>query len=306
MKHYVAMFIFLIASTAFSDHKQSMQDGITVDVTLEPTTITVGDSVSLQIVASTQDDKQLELANHESFGSFVVTDESNLLDIPNGNRREWTWSLKLDTFDANTDSLSGISIQWSDANGTTGIIEVEPIPVQVESVAGAALQDMELRDIKTSVPLYSRTWWPLAMIAVIFVCVVGVVFFFLKKKKRAPILPPHLKAMLAIQSLQDSKVDVVTFYTALSTIVRTYIEEQFEIAATGQTTREFLIAEKENPRFEHQDRHALADFLVAADLVKFAKFEPNESIWDEAVQRAKEFVSKTAPAETSTQVEVAA
>ncbi len=306
MKSIVTMFIFLLASAAFSEHTQSVQDGITVDVTLEPTTITVGDSVSLQIVAATQDDKQLELVNHDSFGSFVVTDESNLLDIPNGNHREWTWSMKLDTFDANTDSLSGISIQWSDANGTIGVIEVEPIPVQVESVAGAALQDMELRDIKTSVPLFSRNWWPLAMIALIFFCAIGAVLFFLKKKKRTTILPPHLKAIQAIQSLQDSNADVVTFYTTLSNIVRTYIEEQFKIAATGQTTREFLIAEKENPRFEHQDRQALADFLVAADLVKFAKFEPNESIWDEAIQRATEFVSKTVPVETPTKVEVAA
>ena len=92
------------------------------------------------------------------------------------------------------------------------------------------------------------------------------------------------------------------FYTRLSSIVRSYIEAEFNITATGQTTREFLIAEKENPRLEHNDRTSLSDFLVAADLVKFAQLEPKKQNWDHALQKATAFVSNTIVLHTEAEV----
>jgi hypothetical protein len=120
------------------------------------------------------------------------------------------------------------------------------------------------------------------------------------------VIPPHVKAIVALHALRNSDLDVQQFYTTVSNIVRTYIEERFHIAAAGQTTREFLIAEKENPQLEHCDRKALADFLVASDLVKFARFEPIANTWNDAIDRAEQFVSNTIPSEEPSTMEVAA
>jgi hypothetical protein len=291
--NYILSIFLSVSSIAFGEHIHMIKDGIIVDVTVEPLTFTVGDAISLRIDAIAQEDVQLSLPHDNAFGSFVVTDETSLLDVPVKGGRLWVWSLQLDTFDASTTSLSDIKLDWTNTKGQSGSISIQPIAVHITSVAGDTLQDMELRELKGTLPLLTRTgWWPLLILACILVG--GIFFvsrFFFDSQK--PTLSPHEKAMLALHSLSGSNQDVHSFYTSLSNIVRTYIEDRFQISAHGQTTREFLIAEKENPRLEQYDRQALADFLIAADLVKFARFEPESNTWDEAIQRAKQFISNT-------------
>lgn len=291
----VLSILLVLSSAAFGETVHIAQDGVMVDVSLEPTTFTVGDSVNLRIEAFAAEGVQLTLPHDDAFGPFIVTDESTLLDVPSEEGRQWVWSMQLDTFDASVSTLQDITVDWTDSAGHSGSIAIHPIPVHVSSVAGDALQEMELRDIKGSLPLFSTLgWWPLILIAIIVLVAIvwSIRFFYLPKKC---VLSPHEKAMQAIQELRESHVDVQTFYTSLSNIVRIYIEDRFHISTHDKTTREFLIAEKENPRLEHSDRQALANFLVAADLVKFARFEPKANTWDEAIQCAEQFVSNTTP-----------
>lgn len=305
MKLVVSIFL-AFSSTAFGETVHTAQDGVLVDVSLEPTTFTVGDSVNLRIDAIAAEGVQLTLPHDDAFGPFIVSDESTLLDVPNEEGRQWVWSMQLDTFDASVSSLQDITIEWTDSAGQSGTIYINPIPVQVTSVAGDSLQEMELRSIKGALPLISTLgWWPLILIATIaLVAILWSIRIFFPQKNS--VLLPHEKAMQAIQELQESHVDVHTFYTSLSNIIRTYIEDRFQISAHEKTTREFLIAEKENPHLEHSDRRALADFLVAADLVKFARFEPKTNTWDEAIQCAEQFVSNTIPSTEQQLTEVAA
>jgi len=285
--------LLAISSVAWGEHAQTTQDGVVIDVTVEPTTFTVGDSISLQIHAVAQKNIQLSILHDDAFGSFVVTDEATLLDVPVEGGRQWVWAYQLDTFDASTTSIPDINLHWTDAKGQTGTIAIDPLPVQVATVAGDALQEMELRDLKGTLPLFSKTgFWPFLILGGILLAgLVWITRAIFKKQK--PTLSPHAKAMLALQDLRSSDQDVHAFYTSMSNIVRTYVEDRFQISAHGQTTREFLIAEKENPRLEHSDRQALADFLVAADLVKFARHEPKSNSWSEAIQRAELFISNT-------------
>ena len=163
---------------------------------------------------------------------------------------------------------------------------------------------MELRDIKGSIPLLSSLGlWTIISLIVIAIATIVAWFLFRKPKQERS---PQEKALLALQELQSDNLDAKSFYTVISRIVRTYIEEQFQIKATEKTTREFLISERENPRLEHRDRKALADFLVMADLIKFAKFEATSNSKDEAISYAEQFISCTKPTHDSQRVEVAA
>ena len=99
--------------------------------------------------------------------------------------------------------------------------------------------------------------------------------------------------MLDIKSLKEQTLDVQPFYTMLSDIVRQYLVGQFKISATGQTTREFLNAAKQNPHLEHSDRASLGSFLVAADLVKFAQYNPSSTAAKDAIHLAEVFITNT-------------
>jgi len=112
--------------------------------------------------------------------------------------------------------------------------------------------------------------------------------------------------MAGIENLKNTNFEVHSFYTSLSDIVRHYLEGQFNIAATGQTTREFLIASKQSSHLEQSDRQSLTTFLVAADLVKFARFEPSVDTCNDAITEAKQFITATIPSTEEPLVEVAA
>ena len=282
----------VLCANALAETVRTSQDGIDVQVTLSPTNITVGDPVELRIQAITDAETVLSLENDSSIGSFIVVKSHDLLDIPSEEGRQWTWSMQLDTFDAETTSLSGIVLHWSNDVGRTGSIAINAIPVTVQSVAGDALQDMNLRDIKPSVPLFAKSWTITIFVAVgSLVLLVWLVTRLLRKNKLA--LSPYDQAMLDLNQLKKESLEVHPFYTTLSDIIRHYLEGQFHISATGQTTREFLNAAKQNPHLEHSDRESLGSFLVAADLVKFARHEPGSNVNDDAIHLAEEFIQET-------------
>ncbi len=282
-----------ICTSALAETVHHSQNGIEVQVTLTPTDIVVGDAVELNILATSPEGTTLTLEDNASFGSFTIVDSHNLLDIPTEQGRSWTWSMQLDTFDATTTSLEGISVNWSKASGQNGSIAIEAIPVTVKSIAGNDLQEMSLRDIKGAVPLFSKnTILPIAFSVVIVSALCWLLYRFIKGNK--PTLSAQEQALLAITELKQANLEVQPFYTTLSDIVRDYLEGQFKIAATGQTTREFLNAAKQNPRLEQYDRESLGSFLVAADLVKFARHEPGTTVASDAIQKAEVFIQETA------------
>ncbi len=279
-------------------------DGISISVTYEPKQCTVGDLINVHVHAITDGTKQLSLNDEHSFGSFNVVDSKHVLDIPTATGREWNWFLQLDTFDSSATDIAGITLYWNDVNKETGSIPFGPLPISVESIAGTSLEEMTLRDIKPPIPLLTKSWWFVSTL-------IGFCFLFLflaskfLRSKHEPI-SAHMQAILDLQSLRGANLDVLPFYTELSAIVRKYLENRFNIKATGQTTREFLIASKQNPLLEGNDRQALSAFLISADLVKFARFEPSRDVCDKAITQAEQFVAATAPSLPEEKMEVAA
>jgi hypothetical protein len=282
-----------ICTNAIAQTVRKQLDDINVQATLSQTTLTVGDTVELRIEATTPEGTTLSIDDGSSFGSFSIVDSKTLLDIPSDTGRKWTWSMQLDTFDASATALDGVVINWSSPSGENGSITLDPIPIEIKSVAGDSLADMTIRDIKAPVALFTKSA-NFAIIASIVIALALCLLLYRFFRGNKPALSPNEKAMSAIQELKGTHLEVHSFYTSLSDIVRHYLEAQFHIAASGQTTREFLNAAKQNPRLEQTDRESLGSFLVAADLVKFARHEPGNNVNEEAINRAETFIQETA------------
>ena len=80
-------------------------------------------------------------------------------------------------------------------------------------------------------------------------------------------------------------------------IVRRYIERQHSIRAPEQTTQEFLDAIAGNPHFNRDTVRKLRDFLMAADLVKFAGYAPDTDTVDQSVTTARVYIETDADEE---------
>ncbi len=118
--------------------------------------------------------------------------------------------------------------------------------------------------------------------------------------KPEPPLPPHIVAIAALEQLQNQKLwqnnRHKEYYSALSNILRTYLDGRFDIGAMEMTTDEIVesIKQIDIPQKSAMD---LVAVLRDADLVKFAKalFDAAEN--ESAYSRAYYFVEETKPVE---------
>ena len=101
---------------------------------------------------------------------------------------------------------------------------------------------------------------------------------------------------LAILLAKDlvGKHKVKEFYLQLTMIVRRYIERAHKVRAPEQTTEEFLAAVSADAQFSPAVVDRLKAFLQAADLVKFAAYDPSESDIERATVTARTYVEEDA------------
>lgn len=113
-----------------------------------------------------------------------------------------------------------------------------------------------------------------------------------------PPVPPAQWAWDAIQVLEDSDLieagHVKEFYIRLSEILRGYLERQYGMSALERTSSE-LLSDFRKMNLTHNVTSLLRDFLETGDLVKFAKYTPNEEDVEKDLNRVKEIVTATTP-----------
>ena len=111
-----------------------------------------------------------------------------------------------------------------------------------------------------------------------------------------PKLPAHVVANKALVELNNRKLwqngKFKQYYTSLTSIIRVYISDRWGIGALELTTDEIIVAlsDIDMPR---DSRMALVALLRTADMVKFAKAEPEAQENEENYLRAYYFVENT-------------
>ena len=116
------------------------------------------------------------------------------------------------------------------------------------------------------------------------------------------LLPPYDRALMELKKLENSKYliqdEYKQYYSELTSIVRSYLEEDVHVSAMESTTSE-LITKLEMLRDAGElnlDDDTLQQFqkiLQTADLVKFAKSKPATSIAEHDRMVVEQIVTKT-------------
>jgi hypothetical protein len=173
-----------------------------------------------------------------------------------------------------------------------------PVPAAPSASAVAASGSAEdIRDIRG--PKFVLPMWLLpAVVAGGVLLVLGSYGVWLRRRRRRPraLLPFEL----ALQRLADARAlmqpaSAREFSIAISDIVRTYIEQRFDVTATHQTTEEFLRDLLESPNAQlARHRSLLSGFLHECDLVKFAGMSLTLQSMESLEQSARRFVNETA------------
>jgi hypothetical protein len=124
----------------------------------------------------------------------------------------------------------------------------------------------------------------------------------LKQKKNGeevvvPADPAHIIAFRELEKIKAAglwqKGEIKAYYTGLSEILRQYLDNRFGISSPELTTMETLTALSKSGFKDEISFKRLKTVLTSSDLVKFAKYTPEQSEHEMQYENAWDFVSLT-------------
>jgi hypothetical protein len=174
------------------------------------------------------------------------------------------------------------------------------VGLMADVLAHAAPVAEDIRDIRG--PRYIQPGWVLpALIGAAALIALSVYGWWRRHRRRAAaVLPTHEMALRRLEDIRAlmQPAGAREFCTAVSDIVRRYIEQKFDITATRRTTEEFLreLLQSSNAALARH-RGLLAEFLEQCDFVKFAALSLTMQNMESLRQSARAFVLATAEPE---------
>ena len=175
------------------------------------------------------------------------------------------------------------------------------------SSSSAAISD-SLRDIKPPMVISNIWLWFVvgAIVLILTGIAVGLILYFLLRRKHIPVPPPIPAHVRAKQKLQEALALISQpkpFCILVSDTARFYLEERFTFRAPERTTEEFLHELQKTDLLLPDQKESLGEFLKRCDLVKFARYEPREvelkDLHDSAVRLVEETEPKPVPGQAA-------
>ncbi len=158
-----------------------------------------------------------------------------------------------------------------------------------------------LRDIKGPLSLSNQV--NILLFLAILVILASLVFLFKflsKRKKTLAMVIQKLAHEIAYEQLEKLKAKdliqqgkIKEYYSEVSDIIRHYLENRFLLKAPEMTTEEFLFYVRDYGQLVSDHKILLKEFLLACDLVKFAKHIPSIIEMDTIFLSAKKVVDET-------------
>lgn len=179
-------------------------------------------------------------------------------------------------------------------------IKTNEVTIEVKSLLPKAGDIEDIKDIIGPVGL-PMSQWVYVTVAVLLIIASGLAFVFLKKrKKEVDIQPPKMAHEIACEALNALKMKdyikqkkIEPYYVELSDIIRHYLEDQFNLKAPEMTTEEFLNTVKDDRTLSYDHKSLLRDFLSHCDMVKFARYHPNEKEMELVYESAERLIEQT-------------
>jgi len=202
--------------------------------------------------------------------------------------------------------IPAMTVKYRTADDTSSKkIITDSVVVNIHTVPVSTAE--EIKDVKSPITIPYNWKWLLLWAAIAVLIITAGYFSYKKykqKKSEQPVekkiitIPPHAKALAALENLEKEQLwqkgFIKDYHSRITEIIRNYFEERFDLPAMELTTNETI---------QHltgiKEKDIILDitynFLSNADLVKFAKFQPLETVNEEMMKQAKEIVHSTIP-----------
>ena len=158
----------------------------------------------------------------------------------------------------------------------------------------------DIRDIKPPIEISDGwAWLWQALILLALAVAAFLLWRWWKNRKLNIVLPPPIPAHVRAKKKLEQALALIAqpkpFVVAVSDAERAYLEERFNFHAPERTTEEFLRELGGTKLLLPAQKESLGEFLASCDLVKFAKYEPDEKELRELHSSALRLVEETEP-----------
>lgn len=278
------LYILLAMLAGFTTYAQ--QNAVTA--TLDTTAIKIGAQANLTLKTTVSSNTKVNFPQGRTFGMLEVLEAYPTDTVKKGALLELSKKYGITQFDAGKYTIPPLTVVIGKK-----LVDTKQLTLEVKDVVVDTLKQ-KMYDIKPVIagPAPSL-WWLYVLIAI----ALGVLGYFgwkwykyrkprVKKGEEVIVLSPIEKATTHLQELEQKsllqKGAVKEYYSELTDIARTYIEEAIEIPAKESTTGELIEAmqkatQKKKIRLQVEIFEKLERVLRTADLVKFAKAIPPEN-----------------------------
>lgn len=274
-----------------------------VTTSVDTTRNKIGAEFQLTLKAVVSKKDKVVFPKDKNFGALEVIESYKTDTIKNNDSYELVKKYGLTQFDSGKYTIPKLVILINGTQLFTDSISVEVSNVKVDTLKQKMFDIKSIEKIKTK-----TSYWNYIILIFIIVTLLILAFWFYKKYKRRPIKEleiiyksPIEKATSLLQSLENKELwqngEVKEYYSQLTDIVRTYIEEEIQIPAMESTTSELIfslkkVASQKKMKLNSETLKNLEKVLKQADLVKFAKVKPLDFEIEEDKKRITNAVVK--------------
>ncbi len=282
----------------------------TMTAALSSMTARIGDiinlSISIKYPANSASKPHLEVAplslRNEANTTWTLIDSPTVSSkVIDGNNVEdhiyHIAAYKLGTLD-----MPRVVLEYYDIDNKTTQSSIDLPPVTINASPNMTV-NTEFLSFKPPVDLGWPKWFitTLVFIIIILVILLFLILTLFFKRKVLPIMTTPLSmdawALKELGSLEKSDLvqtkQFKLFFSKISDILRLYVAKSFNIPALDMTTGEILDQLNEQNMISNDAFQTLKEVLDEADLVKFAKFIPNESKCSLSIEKSKQFIQLT-------------
>lgn len=297
----LCLFVCLIFSSSNALAQSSPRISSEVDTTF----IKIGDQLKFKVVVEVDSTDVVIFPEGQTFSPLETVEAFATDTTKKDDRITLLKTYALTQFDSGSYKLPAQRIDINGKGFFTDSLRIDVANVAVDTLA------QKMYDIKPLIKVEksNSNIWGILLIALSILSIVGalVYWFFLRKKplseeEQEALLPPYDRALLELKKLDNSKYliqdEYKQYYSELTDIVRSYLEEDVNVSALESTTDE-LITKLEMMKDAGElelDSDTIKQFksiLQTADLVKFAKSKPPTNVAHQDRKAVEQIVVKT-------------
>lgn len=263
--------------------------------------LVIGDQMHVFVEAQKAKGETFNWVLDPAMQGLEIVEKSKIDTQSSGDKTVYKQTITVTGFDSGAYVIPPFTLNVQQTNGQFKTIATDSFSVNVQTVpVDTAAAYMPLKNIEE----VKKEWWEYWPWAVGIIVLLGVglglwYYFKNRNKVKEPVITPevaHVKALKRIQSLEQSDLyengDIKQYYSELTDILRTYVDERF-LVSTGEMTTEDLIKFTKKHEYLNRVRPEFKIVFTTADLAKFAKFTPHIEEKEAALKASFKIIEDT-------------